>query len=82
MSKTNYFALFGKCEDKWYPLINEYENENELFYIFETYTTLAEYYNTNNIYYDYRQKYRVDHYKFLQYIHHHEELALDYYSGQ
>lgn len=34
MKKVDHFPLFGICEDKWIPLISEYEEEIELFGIF------------------------------------------------
>ena len=31
ISKSNYYPLFGMCENQWYPLISEYEDEKLLF---------------------------------------------------
>ena len=64
------------CEDKWYPLICEYEEEKELFGIFNNYDELNDKYNSfksfgNSIYLynfiTYIQKYYPQSYKNLQF---------------
>ena len=42
--KSYQFPLFGICKNEWYPLIPNYENENELFYTFEDYKSFLNIY--------------------------------------
>ena len=45
--KSYQFPLFGICKNEWYPLIPNYENENELFYTFEDYKSFLNLYISN-----------------------------------
>ena len=61
--ETTYYPLFGKCEDEWYPLINQYDNKNEFFNTFNDFNSLWNFYNS----YEFKYKHNP-HYSFLHYI--------------
>ena len=47
ISKSYQYPLFGICDEKWYPLLTEYENQNDLFYTFDNIELLSNFYSSN-----------------------------------
>ena len=48
LNEIKNFSLFGMCKNKWYPLIIEYEDYNELFGTFSSKYELGNFYKNKN----------------------------------